>query len=189
MSVCTWLPEWHLSSRKWVVQGKKQDRSHNIINNLALKVTSYHSAISYWSHRIIWMHCGKGLYKGADSRRWEWLGLPCWLATTCPRINHHLMRNKSHWTKYLSFHSLVRQFWVLSFKVFQTVPGGMKSLLLQVVKQLDFLCSYSLTRLPGIIYQKATGSQILDSEAQSKTVTKNQMGKWAQASCFLGQCS
>lgn len=39
--------------------------------------------------------------------------------------------------------------------------------------------------LPGIIYQKATGSQILDSEAQTKTVTKNQMGKWAQASCFL----
>lgn len=39
--------------------------------------------------------------------------------------------------------------------------------------------------LPGIIYQKATGSQILDSEAQTKTVTKNQMGKWAQASRFL----
>lgn len=68
MSRCPWLPEWHLPSCKWVVQEKKTRQKPHIFNNLALKVTSYHSAIFYWSHRIIRIHCGKGLYKGTDSR-------------------------------------------------------------------------------------------------------------------------
>lgn len=137
LSLCTWLPEWHLASPKSVVQEKNQGRSHSLFNIPALKVTSYHSAMLSWSHKTSPDTLWKGLYKSTDIRRWGWLGLLCWVATTCPASTFIKWK-----IRIIALNTSVFVPWYYSSKFCPSdSPTGMKPQLPKVAKLLDFLCS------------------------------------------------
>ena len=85
LSLCTWLPEWHLASPKSVVQEKNQGRSHSLFNIPALKVTSYHSAMLSWSHRPVLIQCVRGPTARHESQEAGGPGGPSWRLATAYR--------------------------------------------------------------------------------------------------------
>lgn len=112
-----------------------------------------------------------------NTRRQGWLSGSCWSATPCLRILFHLVKNRSHGVNCLSSCFWMRQFWAVSYKVLQMVPGGMKPQSPTVELSLDFLCSL----IPHLGPRCFLGSSTKKLPALKSLALKHRLRQWQRS--------